>query len=205
MSALDPDKKKTNKKINYYSVLGVSNVATDLELKIAFDEKIRGLKSKSSAHVNNEETHPRWVLINEAYNTLSKPETRRKFDEELQFILETGKPEGRENFIAKFNTKLKRFGGSFRFFIILISVLLLVSIITYMTFKEISNPSTRIQGIKDGLLLYSLMSFFLLIISYYQDLPSRMRVWFRVVSICILAFCFTVALGLFAIPTLFNF
>ncbi|KAM6435248.1 dnaJ homolog subfamily C member 4 isoform 1-T3 [Liasis olivaceus] len=64
--------------INYYDVLGIKQNATTKEIKQAFFRKSKKLHPDSNP--TNPELHSQFVKLNEAYNVLSKEESRRDYD-----------------------------------------------------------------------------------------------------------------------------
>ena len=72
---------------NYYDILGVSKIATDQEIKTAFkklSKKFHPDKNDNDVFLNE-----MFKNINEAYQTLSDPQKRKKFDEQLHEISHT--------------------------------------------------------------------------------------------------------------------
>lgn len=65
---------------NYYNVLGVSQTATEEELKSAYRKLAK--RYHPDSHPNDAECEIRFREINEAYNVLGDPLKRKKYDEE---------------------------------------------------------------------------------------------------------------------------
>lgn len=63
---------------NYYSILDVDSSADLATLKQAFRNKVR------ECHPDRGGTHKRMVLVNEAWQVLSDPEIRQRYDEALK-------------------------------------------------------------------------------------------------------------------------
>ena len=70
---------RKNRRMNYYNILGVNFDANDAEIRAAYRAKAlrfhpdKNMEQRSQAEV-------RFKLIHEAYNTLSDPNRRRKYD-----------------------------------------------------------------------------------------------------------------------------
>lgn len=64
--------------IDYYKVLGVSKAASDEEIKKAFRKLAR--KHHPDLNPDDKEANKRFQQINEAYEVLSDPEKRKKYD-----------------------------------------------------------------------------------------------------------------------------
>ena len=79
-------------KKNYYEVLGVSKTATAQEIKTKYRELAR--KYHPDLHPNDEECAKKFKEINEANETLSDPDKRKKYDYELEHPEMAGFGEG---------------------------------------------------------------------------------------------------------------
>jgi curved DNA-binding protein CbpA len=66
---------------NYYAVLGVDSEATIEQIEAAYFELARKLHPDVAG--GGSEASERFMLINEAFQTLSDPDTRREYDESL--------------------------------------------------------------------------------------------------------------------------
>lgn len=69
-------------KQTHYEILGVSKDATTQEIKAAFVKRSKEIHP--DLNPDDPETHDKFVLVNEAYNTLSKVKSRREYDEFLR-------------------------------------------------------------------------------------------------------------------------
>src|SRR6267378_3949870 len=63
---------------DYYKILGVERGATDAEIKSAFRKLAR--KHHPDVNPNNKDAERKFKEINEAYQVLSDPEKRKKYD-----------------------------------------------------------------------------------------------------------------------------
>jgi DnaJ-class molecular chaperone len=75
---------------DYYKILGVERNATDAEIKSAFRKLAR--KHHPDVNPNNKEAERQFKEVNEAYQVLSDPEKRKKYDQ-LGADWERGAPE----------------------------------------------------------------------------------------------------------------
>src|SRR5206468_11789091 len=75
---------------DYYKTLGVDKSATSAEIKSAYRKLAR--KHHPDVNPNNKEAEQRFKEVNEAYQVLSDPEKRKKYDE-LGADWERGAPE----------------------------------------------------------------------------------------------------------------
>src|SRR5271156_1283609 len=64
---------------DYYKVLGVERKATEAEIKSAYRKLAR--KFHPDVNPNNKEAEAKFKEINEAYQVISDPEKRKKYDE----------------------------------------------------------------------------------------------------------------------------
>lgn len=64
---------------SHYDVLGVGRLASQKEIKIAYYKKCKELHPDKNA--SNPKAHTQFVSLNEAYSILSKPESRRDYDQ----------------------------------------------------------------------------------------------------------------------------
>lgn len=69
----------TNKKKTYYEILNVKSTASQKEIRKAFLEKSKLLHPDTSTSASNN-THEEFVLLNEAYSVLIKPDQRKAYD-----------------------------------------------------------------------------------------------------------------------------
>ena len=67
---------------NHYETLGVSNEATDIEIKKAY--RSLSLKYHPDRNNNSEEATAKFQKINEAYETLSDENKRMQYNMELE-------------------------------------------------------------------------------------------------------------------------
>ena len=70
---------KSFKKLNYYTILNVQPTASRKEIRKAYLEKSKLLHPDATSS-NAKDTHEEFVLINEAYSVLIKPDKRREYD-----------------------------------------------------------------------------------------------------------------------------
>src|ERR1700686_2098149 len=64
---------------DYYNTLGVDRKASDAEIKSAYRKLAR--KFHPDVNPNNKEAEAKFKQINEAYQVVSDPEKRKKYDE----------------------------------------------------------------------------------------------------------------------------
>lgn len=69
-------------KQTHYEVLGVSKDATPQEIKAAFVRRSKEIHP--DLNPDDPDNHDKFVLVNEAYNVLSKSKARREYDDMLQ-------------------------------------------------------------------------------------------------------------------------
>lgn len=67
----------------YYEILGVDEDISDHDLKKAFKKLIT--TQHPDKHPGNEEIYQEFLLITEAYETLSNPQKKLEYDEKLQY------------------------------------------------------------------------------------------------------------------------
>lgn len=104
---------------NYYEILGVRKDATDRQIKKAF----RALATKYHPDKNKEkEAEEKFREIAQAYEVLSDPEKRKKYDQFGEAAFENGGQGGHGSFHFNFNDFFKNFddfendgGNSFHF------------------------------------------------------------------------------------------
>ncbi|SDG67235.1 curved DNA-binding protein [Psychroflexus sediminis] len=65
--------------IDYYKILGLSKKATEKEIKAAYRKLAR--KYHPDLNPNNQEAETKFKQVSEAYEVLSNPENRKKYDE----------------------------------------------------------------------------------------------------------------------------
>ncbi|XP_059149939.1 dnaJ-like protein 60 [Physella acuta] len=65
-------------KSNHYTVLGIHQHASTEEIRAAFIKKSK--ECHPDTNQSNADNHTQFVLVNEAYSTLSKPGSRRDYD-----------------------------------------------------------------------------------------------------------------------------
>ncbi|WP_193196715.1 DnaJ C-terminal domain-containing protein [Nostoc sp. MG11] len=110
---------------DYYAILGVSKTASPEEIKQAFRKLAR--KFHPDVNPNNKQAEARFKEVNEAYEVLSDPDKRKKYDQFGQYWKQAGEgfPSGGVgvdmggfdfsqygNFDEFINELLGRFGGS---------------------------------------------------------------------------------------------
>jgi len=110
---------------DYYGILGVSKTASPEEIKQAFRKLAR--KFHPDVNPNNKQAEARFKEVNEAYEVLSDPDKRKKYDQFGQYWKQAGEgfPSGGVgvdmggfdfsqygNFDEFINELLGRFGGS---------------------------------------------------------------------------------------------
>ena len=71
-------------KENYYSVLGVGRGASEVEIRKRFHELAREHHPDRFREAEKAEAEAKFQIITEAFNTLSRPESRRQHDQELK-------------------------------------------------------------------------------------------------------------------------
>jgi DnaJ-class molecular chaperone len=70
---------------NYYRILGIATNATQQEIKKQFFQQAKQhhpdmLHSRKDVQVNHKEAHDKFKEMNEAYQVLSDPELRQRYD-----------------------------------------------------------------------------------------------------------------------------
>jgi|GEM_PF-5514145 len=94
------DKTTTFQDMNYYEILGVQTDATDKEIKDAYYQLIR--ENHPDKNLNKEhEANERSKKIIEAYKTLSDPNLRRQYDQELAAKEQTRTEEFPDSFASR--------------------------------------------------------------------------------------------------------
>jgi curved DNA-binding protein len=73
---------------DYYAILGVSKTATSEELKQAFRKSAR--KYHPDVNPNNKQAEAKFKEVNEAYEVLSDPDKRKKYDQYGQYWKQVG-------------------------------------------------------------------------------------------------------------------
>lgn len=73
---------------DYYSILGISKTATPEEIKQAFRKLAR--KFHPDVNPNNKQAEARFKEVNEAYEVLSDPDKRKKYDQFGQYWKQAG-------------------------------------------------------------------------------------------------------------------
>jgi len=74
----------SSKDYDYYDVLGTKKDATDEEVKHAYFRKCK--EFHPDKHHGNDDMHKQFIKINEAYQVLNNPVTRRQYDESLRMF-----------------------------------------------------------------------------------------------------------------------
>lgn len=82
---------------DYYAELGVTKDASDKEIKKAFRKLAREFHPDS--HPDDPEAETRFKEINEAYETLSDPETRTEYDHAREMGYFVGGPQGGQQYV----------------------------------------------------------------------------------------------------------
>ncbi len=68
---------------SHYDVLGVNNLATPKEIKIAYYKKCKELHPDKNLNNSKMHSHSQFVKLNEAYSILSNATSRRDYDSSL--------------------------------------------------------------------------------------------------------------------------
>ena len=82
---------------DYYAELGVAKDASDKEIKKAFRKLAREFHPDS--HPDDPAAESRFKEINEAYETLSDPETRTEYDHAREMGYFVGGPQGGQQYV----------------------------------------------------------------------------------------------------------
>ena len=69
--------------VDYYAILGVERHVTQEEIKKAYRERLKEWHPDNQPAEKEKEAKNQTQLINEAYEMLANPKTRKKYDEEL--------------------------------------------------------------------------------------------------------------------------
>lgn len=77
----------TTGQLDYYKLLGVSYEATPAEIKRAYRAAMKRSHPDAFAPGQRADAEERARELNEAYNVLSKPEARRKYDQQLRVTM----------------------------------------------------------------------------------------------------------------------
>lgn len=73
---------------NYYEILGITQSATQEEIRKAYLNKMK--ENHPDYHQDSKESTEKAKLINEAYETLKNPEKRKQYDSTIRFTRPTG-------------------------------------------------------------------------------------------------------------------
>jgi len=73
---------------DYYAILGISKTATSEEIKQAFRKLAR--KYHPDVNPNNKQAEAKFKEVNEAYEVLSDPDKRKKYDQFGQYWKQAG-------------------------------------------------------------------------------------------------------------------
>lgn len=82
---------------DYYAELGVAKDASDKDIKKAFRKLAREVHPDS--HPDDPEAESRFKELNEAYETLSNPETRKEYDHAREMGYFVGGPQGNQQYV----------------------------------------------------------------------------------------------------------
>ncbi|MFM6529859.1 MAG: DnaJ domain-containing protein, partial [Dolichospermum sp.] len=73
---------------DYYAILGITKTATSEEIKQAFRKLAR--KYHPDVNPNNKQAEAKFKEVNEAYEVLSDPDKRKKYDQFGQYWKQAG-------------------------------------------------------------------------------------------------------------------
>jgi len=179
--------------INYYKILGISNSASDEELKEAYRKK--ALQYHPDVN-DSPEAHVRFQEIGEAYNTLRDPLSREKFDIVLRYgfegIAEAIKRERApkhkdpayvqksENFIADYWARKSRPVKKDKHTIILENILFASMVIIGLVALSFASMDLMSKKLRDdysdvAILLFSIVFLILLVLGWKWVLGRKYK------------------------------
>jgi len=179
--------------INYYKILGISNSASDEELKEAYRKK--ALQYHPDVN-DSPEAHVRFQGIGEAYNTLRDPLSREKFDIVLRYgfegIAEAIKRERApkhkdpayvqksENFIADYWARKSRPVKKDKHTIILENILFASMVIIGLVALSFASMDLMSKKLRDdysdvAILLFSIVFLILLVLGWKWVLGRKYK------------------------------